>query len=344
MVTPRRGLRSQVTVAAAAMLAATYSLSAWPGPAPARALPGGLDRVASGLAMADELTRQLTAGQLEDAYSVNGSAGPRLGWVYEDAAGLRVGIKAHRGWAGWFAETIHAAGPRVAWHAAVLPAALRPGARGRGIAVFAVQTATTQTSGILDYIVVAAVSRGHSYRWIVGYAHGVVAGATTDVLWTSPWHTVPTGADLPRVAVTVITDGRRRLAVWLGATEVFHNCHLDLNIPAPFQAYLEVQSSGPSYSTRFEDFWVADDAPLRIEGLLPGQSASLLSSTGRPFASAVAGTDGTASLRLTGPRLAGTATLAVGVGAGAVSIYRAVPYAGGDTIRLRGSQGTGLRG
>ena len=333
---PRRGLRSQVTVAAAAMLAATYFLSAWPSPAPARALPAGLHRVASGLAMADELTHRLTAGQLEDSYSVNGSAGPHLGWVYEDAAGLRVGIKAHRGWAGWFAETVHAAGPRVAWHAEVLPAALQPGARGRGIAVFAVQTATTQTSGVINYIVVAAVSRGRTYRWIVGYGHGVVAGAATDVLWTSPWHTGPAGADLPRVAVTVITDGRRRLVVWLGATEVFHSDHLELSIPAPFQAYLEVQSSGPPYSTRFEDFWVADDAPLRIEGLLPGQRASLMTSGGRRTASAVAGADGTASLRLEGPLLAGTATLAVGVGSGAVRVYRAVAYAGGDTIRLEG--------
>lgn len=334
MVTPRRGLGWQVTVATAAMLATTYSLSAWPGPAPARALPAGLDRVGSGLAMADHLTRDLTAGQLEDAYSVNGSAGPHLGWVYEDAAGLRVGIEAHRGWAGWFAETIHAAGPRVAWHTVVLPAALRPGAKGRGIAVFAVQTATTQTSGVINYIVVAAVSRGPTYRWIVGYAHGVVAGAATDVLWTSPWHAVPAGPDLPGVAVTVITDGRHRLAVWLGGTEVFHSDHLRLRIPAPFQAYLEVQSSGPSYSTRFQDFWVADDAPLRIEGLLPGQTATLLTSGGRRFAAAVAGTDGTASLHLPGPRLEGTATLAVGVGSGAIRVYRALSYAGGDVIRL----------
>jgi hypothetical protein len=292
--------------------------------------------VHSGLVIADPLDKSVTLGQLQDQYVLDGSAGPKLGWVSETTAGLTVGIKAHHGWAGWFASTIHAAGPAVAWHTVISPTALRLGTKGRGIAVFAVQTATTQKSGVINYIVVAAVCRSGSYRWLVGYAHGLVARASTQVLWASKWQPVPQpGTPLPSQAVTIATDGSHSLSVWFGTDEIFSSERLVLKMPAPFQAYLEVQSSAPAYYARFNDFWVADDAPLVLRGLREGSRVELASGTDGAAAvataKAVAGREGTATLRLAVPELVGTGTFKV-VAGGTVTDLPDAPYAGGDVL------------
>ena len=269
--TPKRDLRFYVSAAAVVMLVSVIYLTTWPSPVPARPLPPRLSRLHSGLLVADPLDKPVTLGQLQDQYVLDGSAGPKLGWVSETTAGLAVGIKAHNGWAGWFASTIHAAGPAVAWHAVISPTALHLGTKGRGLAVFAVQTATTQKSGVINYIVVAAVCRSGSYRWLVGYAHGLVAGASTQVLWASKWQPVPQHRTLlASQAVTVVTDGSHSLSVWFGTDEIFSSERLVLKMPAPFQAYLEVQSSAPAYYARFNDFWVTDDAPLVVRWLREG--------------------------------------------------------------------------
>ena len=249
--TPRRDLRLFATVAAVGMLASVTYLTTWPSPVPPRPLPSGVSRLHSGLLVADPLDKVVGLGQLQDQYVLDGSAGPRLGWVSETKGGLAVGIKAHRGWAGWFASTIHAAGPAVAWHTVISPTALRLGTKGQGIAVFAVQTATTQKNGVINYIVVAAVCRSGSYRWLIGNAHGLVARASTQVLWASKWQAVPQhGTALPSQAVTVVTDGSHSLSVWFGTDEIFSSERLVLDMPAPFQAYLEVQSSAAAYYAR----------------------------------------------------------------------------------------------
>jgi len=325
------------SAAAVVMLVSVIYLTTWPSSVPARPLPPGLSRLHSGLLIADSLDVSLTLGQLQDQYALDGSAGPKLGWVSETPAGLAVGIKAHHGWAGWFASTVHAAGPAVAWHAVLSPTALPLGTKGRGLAVFAVQTATTQKSGVINYIVVAADSRSGSYRWLIGYAHGLVAGASTQVLWTSKWRPNPIGGTrLASQAVTIVTDGSHSLSVWFGADKVFSSERLVLKMPAPFQAYLEVQSSAPAYHARFNDFWVSDDAPLVVRGLRDGSQVELTSGAhgaGAPTVTkAVAGLGGTATLSLPVPELVGTGTVTV-VDGGTVTDVPKVPYAGGDLLR-----------
>lgn len=324
------------TAAAVVMIVTVVYLTAWPSPAPARPLPAGLSRLHSGLLVADPLDNLVTLGQLQDQYVLDGSAGPKLGSVSESTAGLTVGIKAHHGWAGWFASTIHAAGPAVAWHVVISPTALHLKTKGRGLAVFAVQTATTQKSGVINYIVVAADSRSGSYRWLIGYAHGLVAGASTRVLWTSKWEPVARNSTLlASQAVTVVTDGSHSLSVWFGTDKIFSSERLVLKMPAPFQAYLEVQSSAPAYYARFNDFWVADDAPLVLRGLRESSRVELAGGTTGPGAvattEAVAGRKGTVTLRLPVPELVGTGTVRVVTG-GDVTNLANVPYAGGDVL------------
>jgi hypothetical protein len=106
-------------------------------------------------------------------------------------------------------------------------------------------------------------------------------------------------------------------------------------MPAPFQAYLEVQSSSPAYYARFNDFWVAEDAPLVLRGLREGSRVELAGGTAGPSAvattEAVAGREGTATLRLPVPELVGTGAVRVETG-GDVTNFANVPYAGGDVL------------
>jgi hypothetical protein len=287
-----------------------------------------VQRTTSGLVAADPFDRGMPYRTLEDRYVFNGSARPGIGYALASSTGLQVGVAPHSGWAGWFAVTIHAAGPAVVWHTVMSrPDKLVTG--GTGEAVFAVQTATTQSSGAINYVVVASVSRNGLAQWLVGYAHGEIADADTQVLWQSP-----ATRDAPATeSVTVTTDGSRSIAVWLGNRVVFQSDHLQLDIPPPFQAYLEVQGQDVSYVSRFQDLWVARLEPLEIRHVRPGAQVTLVQG-GREVARGVADQTGNARLDLPPPESVGLADLVVDTPKGP-RVYKGVSYAGGDVLALR---------
>jgi len=320
--------RMEVSALAAALVVAVAVLSSPPPRAHPGSTPPGITRVRSGLLLSDAFGNAEPARSLADRYVFDGSAQPGTGYAAGTSDGLIVGVRNHPGWAGWFAVTVHAAGTDVIWHSVMSRA---PGhvATGTGEAVFAVQTATTQSTGAINYIVVATISRNSRSSWMVGYAHGVVADADTQVLWQSPaTRTAPTSQP-----VTVQTDGRHRLAVWLGDRLVYNSDDLVLDIPPPFQAYLEVQGKSVAYTSRFQDFWVAESSPVTVAGLHQGDTVTLVQA-GQVLSSGLAGADGRATLTLAPPEDAGTATLIVD-GRGHEHRYPAMPYAGGDLLRVR---------
>jgi hypothetical protein len=122
--------------------------------------------------------------------------------------------------------------------------------------------------------------------------------------------------------------------VWFGTDRIFSSERLVLKMPAPFQAYLEVQSSAPAYYARFNNFWVADDAPLVLRGLPEGSRVELTGGTagqGDATFDATAVVEGTATLRLPVPELVGTGTVKVVAGKNVTGLAN-VPYAGGDVL------------
>jgi hypothetical protein len=321
--------RVEVTLGAVALVVAATLLTTWPAASPPRRAPDGVSLTRSGLVMAAPFDHPVPQGQLLDHFAFNGSASPGVGWDRATGAGLQVGVRAHAGWAGWFAVTLQAAGPGVVWHVQ-MSRPRRPVVVGRGEAVFAVQTATTQHSGAINYVVVSALSMHGEGEWLVGYAHGVVANADTEVLWRSPLR-----ADTPSTeAVTIRTDGRRRLEVWLGDRLIYSSDRLGLDIPPPFQAYLEVQGEGTAYTATFQHFWVTDAGPVTVTGAPPG--AGLQLSNGGRVAAATAGRDGAATLSPPPPALVGSAGLTVVDRSGSRHIT-GLPYAGGDVWHLTGS-------
>ncbi len=329
----RRGARAranlwriEVTAGALAMVLVTIALTVWPAASPARRMPDGLTLAHSGLAMADSFETAIPNRQLLDHYVFNGSAAAGVGWVKATARGLDVGVRSHAGWAGWFAVTLPAAGTNVAWHA-VMSRPSVPVGDGVGEAVLAVQSASTQRNGSINYVVVSALSSRGKSTWQVSSAHGFVDKADTDRLWQEPLR-----IDVPSTEqVTIRTDGHRSLTVWFGQREVYSSHNLHINDPAPFQAYLEVQGRGISYVSNFKDFWVADVAPVIVRGA-PSRAEVTLDTDQGPVR-ATADTTGKAILRVPVPALVGTGTLTI-VSRSGVRRFRSLYYAGGDVLQV----------
>jgi len=329
----RRGARAranlwrlEATFGTAVLLVATIALTTWPSATPARPLPAGLALVHSGLAMADPFETSVPDRQLLDHYVFNGSAAPGVGWVTATEHGLDVGVRSHAGWAGWFAVTLPAAGPDVVWHA-LMSRPSAPVDSGVGEAVLAVQSASTQRNGTINYVVVSALSSRGKSTWQVGSAHGYLADAVTERLWQEPLR-AHTPATEP---VTIRTDGHRSLTVWFGDRVVYSSDHLHMNDPAPFQAYLEVQGRDIGYVSNFKNFWVADAAPLVVRGVQPGARAEL--DTGHGVVTAHADSGGQVALPIPAPELVGTGTLTV-VDRSGVRRFRDLHYAGGDELQV----------
>ncbi|HEY7947127.1 MAG TPA: hypothetical protein VID75_05605 [Acidimicrobiales bacterium] len=329
----RRGARAranlwrlEVSLSAVVMVVVTFALTAWPGASPARPMPVGLSLVRSGLASADPFDRPVPNRDLLDHYVFNGSAAAGVGWVKAEGQGLEVGVRPHQSWAGWFAVTLRAVGADMVWHAVV---SKPPNAVGSGVgeAVLAVQSASTQRNGSINYVVVASVSSRGKSTWQVGSAHGFVANAITDRLWQGP-----SRADAPATEpVTIRTDGRHTLTVWLGDRQVYSSHHLHMNDPPPFQAYLEVQGRDIGYVAKFNDFWVAAAAPVIVTGVPPRARVTL--DTGQGPVIATADATGQAALRVPSPALVGTGTLTVADGSG-TRHFRDLHYSGGDIVHV----------
>jgi len=333
----RRGARAranwwrvEVTAIAVVLVMVTVALTVWPTTSPPRALPAGLTMVRSGLVIADAFDQPVPNRDLLDQYVFDGSAAAGVGWVRADGHGLDVGVRSHPSWAGWFAVTLAAAGPDVVWHALMArpPTPVGTGG-GVGETVLAVQSASTQKNGSINYVVVSALSSRGKGTWQIGSAHGFVADAVTDRLWQEPLR-----SDAPSTEpVTIRTDGHHSLTVWFGDQQVYSNHHLHMNDPAPFQAYLEVQGRDVPYVSNFKDFWVADAAPVTVTGARTGDHVEL--DTGHGVVRATANSAGEATLRVPAPDLVGTGTLSITDRSG-VRHFDDVHYAGGDVLQITG--------
>jgi len=315
--------RLEMTLGAVVLVALTVVLTTWPSQVPARPMPPGLALAHSGLVVDEPFDRAVPDGTLLDSYVFNGSAHPGVGWVAGTAHGLEVGVHPHPGWQGWFAVTLHSAPAATVWHAVVHRPA---GTSEKPVeAVLAVQSASTQHNGTIDYVVVSSLTVHGRSTWQVGSAHGVVADAVTRFLWRQPLRRRAAVTQ----AVTLRTDGRHDLEVWFGDRLVYRSTTLDMHDPPPFQAYLEVQAEGRPYVAGFTDFWVTADAPVTVRGLAPG--SRLVLSTGDGPVRAVADAGGVAELHVPPPVLSGTGTLVV-TRDGASRRYAGLHYAGGDVI------------
>lgn len=291
-------------------------------------------RSAEGTLIHDPFDKAIPSRELQDTYEFNGDTDPDLAFVRATDDGLQVGVEpmpeaeAHNG---YFAVT-HDAYPETSiFHVRMSKQAgqVEP-ADQVGQAVFAVQTASTKITGLINFIVLSADSTAGMTSWRVGYMYGHVRNAE----YVNYWSSEPSVDSPDTQDISLRTDGRRTLTVWFGNEQVFHSDQLELDIQAPYQPYLEVQAVKTPFVSSFQNFWVVKDDHLRLTGLTEGAAVKLLDSQGAVLGETEAGAGGTATLELPPYAAKGSGTLEITqpgqqpVGLGAFD------YAGGDELQL----------
>lgn len=304
--------------------------------APQVASAGGfaLARTRSGLLAHWSFTKPVSDRRLQDTFEFNGSATRRTAWVHDSGHGLKVGVRPRtpRPFKGWFAVTLEAFPPSSVFHVDMArPAGNVTGRGNESEAVFAVQTASTKVTGLINFVEVTSDSLHGSTAWQVDYSHGRIRGAKARLFMRTPQ-----SAHAPRShEVTVRTDGAHRLAVWFGRHVVFRSSSLHLHMEPPFQPYLEVQSQRSPYVSTFKGFWVTRDSSVTVTRVPPGATVRLVGAgTGRQLAVARATADGVVHLHLPPPEARGRADLDLVLPSGRRVSLGPFVYDGGDHYRI----------
>jgi hypothetical protein len=260
-----------------------------------------------------------------EVYAFNGSAVPQdrfLEWRQGDL-GVGVDDAGRRSFQGFFAVTraSYPAGSYVVTDMVPYPAAEHRHMTAEN--VFAVQTAGTRRTGLIDYVFVAYTQSDHAHVLQIGYAQGLIRNAHTTFLLARPgvWH------DLP---VTVSTDGAHRFEVWLGEHLVYQGDRLHMLIPPPFQVYLEVQARDTDYTAVFRRLDIYRGRAVTILGLPAG--AEVVWQAGGRLLRARA-SEGKAALLLPPPLLTEKGVLLLQEGRRTLR-FQGVTLHGGDVFRL----------
>lgn len=133
------------------------------------------------------------------------------------------------------------------------------------------------------------------YYWLVGWGQGNPFTQTQfKVLWVDTRSNQPATRDC-----TIITNGNNLLKVYLDGDLVYSANNLRLNVPPPFNAYLEAQTSSSSQMLygSYRDYYAAQSDLVTVTNAPTGTIAKIIdSSSGNVLASAKVSEKGTASL------------------------------------------------
>jgi len=234
------------------------------------AASGTLTKVSSGLVASDPLNQQLTKSQLESSnyWRFSGDA-PAEGApynFYEDSNGLHVGVQAANNstFAGFFAVSPNTNFVLVHVQITTPSKTVPQGAFESGLYL--------QTSdGNINYVTCTSFTTSQGTVWEIVWATGNSSGATHyKTLWSS-------GFGLPLTEdCTIITNGNNYLKVNLGGNQVYSSSSLKLQMPKPFQIYLEPETSysGSELYATFLNYYLTSAETLTVSGL-PSNAAKV---------------------------------------------------------------------
>ncbi|HEX5458044.1 MAG TPA: fibronectin type III domain-containing protein [Candidatus Nitrosotalea sp.] len=237
-------------------------------PASATTAPSGqtITTVQSGLVAADSLTNETKTQQqlaAEHGYWFYGGDAPAehapLSFS-RDASGLHIGVQAPANgtYAGFYATSpVHNA---KLWHAKITNP-VRTTKNDFYENGLYVQTA----NGNVSYVTCTTLTNNQATVWAVVNATGNTTQITAfDVLYFDPSANQPLTRDC-----TIITNGDNFLQVFFDGAQVYENQHGNLQMPAPFNAFLEPQTSdGSEFLTgSYQDYYVALDKNVSVTNL-----------------------------------------------------------------------------
>ena len=227
---------------------------------------GTLLKTSSGLVASDPLNQVQSEKQLQsNPYWYFGGDAPTGSYsYYEDAGGLHVGAIGSSGWDGYYAVSpntnfvlVHV---RVSQNVSTIP-------NGSFESGLYVQT----YNGLINYVTCVSSTSSQGTYWAVVSALGNYQQANTyQTLWQSSL-----GQPLAQDC-TIVTNGNNYLKVYFNGVLKYQSSSLNLQIPAPFQVYLEPESSysgGELFST-FQNYYVTSGEYVTVKGL-PSNAVSV---------------------------------------------------------------------
>ncbi|MDE1863357.1 MAG: fibronectin type III domain-containing protein [Thaumarchaeota archaeon] len=292
-----------------------------------------IEKSASGLVSSDPLTNETrTQQELESDpgfWSFGGDAGAENASYafWRDSMGLHIGIQPHGGdnnpiYAGFYAETQQA--NATLFHVAITAPARYLADGSAYYQANMIIAPTLQSSQ--NYISCFSDTGISGTVWAVA-----LAGKGLKILWADDGQQQPLTQDC-----TLVTNGRNYLAVFLGGTEVYENRELALNMSAPFNVYLESESSyrGQMMNATFADYYSTSNDTVTIEGRAANATYATISTGSDGNISRSPFLSGEAVLNVGGSRYPLNGTITVyGAGNETLSSSRQEIF-GGDAYRL----------
>jgi len=163
-------------------------------------------------------------------------------------------------------------------------------------------------NGLVNYVSCGAQTTRDGTVWSVWWA----TGDTTQATNFTPLYIDPAPNQPLTRSCTIITNGSNYLSVYLDNTNVFMSTTLNLQIPSPFEAFLECQTSyaGQLLSGTFTDFYISTNTLLTVTNLpSTASSVQLVDSVGNVMSAQVS--NGVAVFDLGGKTIPFSASMVV---------------------------------
>ena len=257
---------------------------------------GSLTRVSSGLVHQDSL--QSSSGPDTNYWTFFGDAHYGGGYTYnENSSGLYVGSHSPSSgtWAGFYAESPN---ENVLLYHATL-SLLYPSLETTDGGSFNTGLYVQTYNGQVNYVACAAsVQAGSStYDWELDIATGNTNGATNvATVWRKNYPSSDTG-DLTK-SCTIVTNGSNLLQLYMNGALVYSKINQGLNMPEPFNAYLEVESTSTNMLFgKYVNYYGTIGTALTVNNVPSGDVVKLVDRNGNTLASGV-GSSGTVNLEI----------------------------------------------
>jgi hypothetical protein len=243
-----------------------------------------LTKVEPGLVTQDALNSAVTSRWTLWGSALASNAAHSYLW---NASGLYLGIQAvaSANWVGYFAKSSNTAAEL--FHAVLtIPySSISSNSFDTGLYV---QTSSPQ----IDYVACAAEASTSGHYWMVVSATG---GATTATQFNVLYRVA--GGPLTQDC-TIVTNGQNMLRVYLGGQLVYSSSSLNLQMPSPFNAFLEVQSTdaGSLLYAGYHDYYAAASDSVKVTGIAQGDTVELVGPSNNVLASGGPAPNGTVTL------------------------------------------------
>src|SRR5689334_11575981 len=197
-------------------------------------------QVQSGLVASDSLTnetmtqQQLQAGNGYWAYAGDAPAEKAPYSFSRDTQGLHIDVQAPSSgtWAGFFAESPNT--NAVLFHSVITTPVRTVPSQNYENGMY-VQT----SNGLINYVTCVSLTNTQATSWAIINTYGTTNQATKfTVLWMDNSANQPLTRDC-----TIITNGQNYLKVYMDGTMVYTSNSLNLQMPAPYNTYLEPETS-----------------------------------------------------------------------------------------------------